>query len=352
MENTEQIKIEHFVVHILDNKTPNLVLSDFECPISEEIQKFLVGYINYTMKSERNRIAKFNRPDNLVEDACNMMLQNPKDFINQSKRAANRLYTIMEADKRISEGDLLVCTYSTKHLSFFQVAIFKIDLTTAFFHDISQTARATSIVIRPRENAFPPPANLQKCVSIRPPEPEEARKDYDLVILDNQISAIEEGPSVRNFFCKTFLDCRLVLNDRDRTKRFRKITEEWLREKEEEGQISDREADNMRNLSIQTLLSGVINIPSFANVTITDDELRKGYMNNMREKGLPDMQFTPDPPTVQKYTKKRKFKGDHGLYIEVNAKNFDDVVEIKPRGPDNKKTIIIRTINWREVDRK
>lgn len=352
MENTYKIKIEHFIIHILDNKTETLTLSDFECPITEEIKDFLIDYINYTLNSERNRIARFIRPNNFIEDASNEILSNPGKFIDQSQIIATYLFGIMTSDKRISKGDLLICIYSIRDEHYSKVAIFKVDLMKAFFHNIEKSGTKTSITIDLKPNAFPPPADLQKCVSIQPFKPEEFRKEFDLIILDNQISSVTEEPSVRNFFCKLFLNCNLVLNDRDRTKHFMKFTEKWIRENLKNKDISDSLADKMRDLSSATLQAQIISVPDFAAALLPTKELQDDYIQFTKENGLPDMVFTPDPLVAGKLTKKRRFEGDFGLYIEVDSDKFDDVISIESDREDAYKIIIIKTIKWNEVPHK
>jgi nucleoid-associated protein YejK len=348
-----KIEIEHFIVHVLDNQTPKIVLSDAECPILPEIQNLLLNYIKYSLKTVRKRVGRFKQPANLVENASILMLKNPQiNFIDQSQKIAEHLYTIMAADKRISRGDLLVCTYSEEDSDFSMVAIFKVDLTTAFFRNVTQSAGKTSITIQPRTDAFPPPGDLQKCVFVQPMEPEKARKDYDLTILDNQISAIEDRPGIANFFCRTFLDCELALTDKRRAILFGKFTEKWLEKKEKEGVLAPDEVMTMKKFLRQAFKSDVINVPNFATIAITNEELRRDYLEYLRDNGLHDLEITPafppSPREIRKFTIKT-FEGDCSLRIEIDADCFEEMVEVGKPGSDNIRTITIRTANWKEV---
>ena len=348
MQEMGKIEIEHFIIHILDNKAPNLILSDEECEITPTVQRFLTEYIGYTWTSTGTKIARFRRSGNLVEDACNIMLEDPGVFVDQSREIADYLYKIMIRDRRISPGDLLICTFSAENMESPIVAIFKVDPAPAYFHEIRVEDGKTSVSIQEAPNALPHHSDLQKCVFVHFPDP-EARKYFDLAILDTQISKLEERASEDNFFCKTFLNCALVLNDRDRTILFRKFTEKWLKSKKNKKEITDIEADTIGMLSIQTLKSPLINVPMFAQVAIPRAELQKDYLDYIHKKGLLDNQFTPDPITVDQYTKKRRFTGDGGLYVEVNADQFQNIITVGPQGPNGITQITIRTINWREV---
>jgi len=345
MKNPQNITISRLIIHILDNQKspPKSVLSDNECALSDHITEFFTSHIQKSLADDRAKIASFREPNGRVSRLANDVLQHNDHFVQNSKELANLLFAPMRQNRAISAGDMVVCVYAAQNLPGKFLGIFKMDLAEAFRHKVVVQGRRTNIQITPLTNVLPgPEQKLQKCVFIRPPDPE-----FDMVVLDNQIVRLSDRAGVANFFCKTFLDCNLSQTDRDKTKLFQTITTKWVSEREKEGRLDQAQADAIADTAIQAIRSNVVNIPQFASTVIPDSELRQDYQETLRQKTLHDAEFAPDKEYVQKITTKKRYVADFGVTVSGDAEHFDEVVAVdNTRDANGQLTVTIKTTRW------
>jgi nucleoid-associated protein YejK len=345
MKNPQHITISSLIVHILDNQKapPKAVLSDDECVLSAHITDFFISHIEKSLSDDRAKVASFRQSDGRVSQLAKDTFKNGGHFVQNSKDLANLLFTPMGQNRAISAGDMVVCVYTAENLPGKFLGIFKMDLAEAFRHKVVTQGRQTSIQITPLTNVLPgPEQKLQKCVFIRPPDPE-----YDMVVLDNQIVHLSDRPGVANFFCKTFLDCNLSQTDRDKTKLFQTLTSKWASDREKEGRLDQAQADVIVDTAIQAIRSDVVNIPQFAGAVIPDQALRQDFQETLRQKTLQDAEFVPDKEYVQKITTKKRYIADFGITVSGDAEQFDKVVGVgNVRDANGQITVTIKTTRW------
>jgi len=345
MKNPQNINISKLIIHILDNQKqpPKSVLSDNECSLSAHITEFFISHIQKSLADDRAKIASFRDPNGRVSRLANDILQHEDHFVQNSKELANLLFVPMSQNRAISAGDMAVCVYAAGNLPGKFLGIFKMDLAEAFRHRVITQGRRTNIQITPLTNVLPgPEQKLQKCVFIRPPDPE-----FDMVVLDNQIVHLSDRPGVANFFCKTFLDCNLSQTDRDKTKLFQTVTAKWVNEREKEGRLDQAQADAIVDTAIQAIRSDVVNIPQFAGAVIPDQALRQDFQEILRQKTLQDAEFNPDKEYVQKITTKKRYVADFGITVSGDAEYFDAVVRVgSARDANGQLTVTIKTTRW------
>src|SRR6266478_208443 len=284
MKKPENINISKLIIHILDNQKdpPKSVLSDNVCKLTPHLTDFFASHIQKSLSDDRAKTAAFSRPNGGVSQLINDILQREKHFVQNSKELANLLFAPMSQNRAISAGDMVVCVYEAQNLPGKFLGIFKMDLAEAFRHKVETQGRQTNIQITPLANVLPgPDQRLQKCVFVRPPNP-----DYDMVVLDNQIVHVSDRPGVANFFCKTFLDCSLSQTDRDKTKLFQRLTSNWVNAREKEGKLEQAQADVIADAAIQAIRSEVVNIPRFAGAVIADPLLREDFQESLRQRTL------------------------------------------------------------------
>src|SRR5262249_51710131 len=72
MRDAHTITVEKLIVHILDNSvsSPEPVLSNHECEITDDIAKFFAAHIEQSISEDRAKVAKFKRPDAQVKVCC------------------------------------------------------------------------------------------------------------------------------------------------------------------------------------------------------------------------------------------------------------------------------------------
>jgi hypothetical protein len=344
MKDPQQIAISKLIVHILNNQKapPTPFLSDNECKLTPHLTDFFASHIRKSLSDDRAKVASFTPSNGPVAKLANNILKHPAQFIDNSQELAKLLFQPMTQNRAISAGDMVVCLYTAQNLPDTFLGIFKMDLAEAFRHEIVTQGRRTNIQITPLTDVLPgPDQKLQKCVFIRPTNP-----DYDMVVLDNQIVHVADRPTVANFFCKTFLACELAQTDRDKTKLFQTATTKWVAEREKENRIDQSQADAIVATAAQAIRSDVVNVPEFARTVIAEPVLRQDFQESV-QKTLKDPEFTPDHEYAQKVTTKKRYIADHGIIVSGPTEHFDDVVKVDWNlDADRNITVTIKTRRW------
>lgn len=353
MQDGATIKLVKLAIHVLDNtnQSSEPILSDKECEISSEINDFFVAHTQNSIVDENAKRAVFSRTDAVVKTSSDRVFERANRFIASSKRMAEALFTPMRQTRSISPGDLAVCLCSAENAdSQFVtngqfIGIFKMDLTSAFTHVIRKSGDEVTIQIKAQENVLPSPKQrLQKCVFIRPSQADQ----YDMIILDNQIAHLHDAAGVANFFSRTFLQAELWQSNRDKTRMFRSLTAQWIKQHYDE--FLPDQADTLTNGARQVILSDApVNLHEFANVLIPSEPLRQNYLQFLRENRLEDAEFSPDKQYALQATKRKKYKAEGGLTVAGDADEFDQLVTINPeRDAQNRFTVTIKTTRWIE----
>jgi 37-kD nucleoid-associated bacterial protein len=348
MRDPQGITIKRLVVHILNNQKdpPTMVVSDEECGILPGVNSYFASHIQNSLADEKAKIAKFTRRNGAVRGLCHQVFQDGDCFLANSRLLAEQLFAPMRQTRAISPGDMVVCLYVAQNLNSNFIGIFKMDLSEAFTHDVRKQDGKVRIQITPQENVLPSTKQrLQKCAFIRP-----ASNDYDMVILDNQISHLTESSGVANFFCRTFLECELWQTDREKTRLFRRLTTKWVDSHYD--QLGAQQADVMTTGARQAIRSDSVNVREFARTLIPDPHLRADYERYMEDNNLHDVEFTPDQRYAEQVTQKKKYRGDGGIIVSGDADQFDELVHVDTT-PDaqNRITVTIKTTRWTEQSR-
>jgi hypothetical protein len=353
MPDGATIKLVKLAIHILDNTkdSPEPTLSDKECEITPEINDFFVAHTRNSIVDDNSKRAVFSRPDAIVKTSSERIFERTSRFLASSKRMAEALFTPMRQTRSISAGDLAVCLCTAENADgqFVSnghfIGIFKMDLTSAFTHVIRKSGDEVTIQIKPQDNVLPSPKQrLQKCVFIR----QSQANQYDMIILDNQIAHLHDAVGVANFFSRTFLQAELWQTDRDKTRLFRSLTAQWIKQHYDE--FLPDQADTLTSGARQAILSDApINLRQFSNVLIPNEPLRLNYLQFLRDNRLEDAEFSPDKQYAQQVTKRRKYKAEGGLTVSGDADEFYQLVTVNnERDAQNRFTITIKTTRWIE----
>lgn len=349
MREAQNIRIKKLIIHILDNSKAltEPKLSNYECDMTDDIGAFFADHIQQSLAEDKARVAKFRVANGLVKVCCDDIFNRPARFIANSKKLAEALFVPMTQLRQISSGDFAICLYSadveSKEQTF--IGMLKMDFKSAYKHAIRGTENDPSIQLVRQKDLLPSPdQRVQKCVFIRPSQPDQ----YDMVILDNQIKTIHEAAGSANFFSKTFLDAELGLTDTDKTRLFKTLTSEWV----EKNYVSlpAEQAHNVTQSASEAIRSDSVNVREFADVVIPDASLRQDYLSHLRQKRLVDTEFTPDREFAEKVTKRKKFKADGGLIVSGETGDFDRLVTVDfEKDAQNRFTVTIKTTRWTEI---
>lgn len=345
MRDIGEIKLDKVIIHIVDGKKKNLTLSEKELDLKStpKVSEYFSGHIQSCLKDTALKAARFEGTDSPVKKWCDNLLTG-KNFVELSKKIASRLYDVVEKDQRIASGDLAVCLYKSQKQDRQYLAVLKIDPSEVFQHQKEKTKNGTFVNVKIIGDAMPTTRErLQKCAFI---QSSTSKPDYEILLLDRQ--AATDAAEVAAFFSGKFLSAVLVNDDRERTKHFAKALMECknqLRPK-----LTDKQNESLETQVAAALVSEQINVETFVE-SLRIPEPTKQEARNIIIGQLTDLEFKLDQEITARMLKKRKFRGDHGLRVQIDADFFEQVIKVTPVTKQGREVyeITILTEEWRET---
>ncbi|QEK11904.1 nucleoid-associated protein [Crassaminicella thermophila] len=340
MRNTDAVIIKKAIVHILDRNADAPILTDFEQEVQEDIHEFLEKHIIKSLQDEENKKAKFRGGLSIVKDACLEIFRDEEQFVKCSQEIANQLFKAMKSNNNISSADLVVCLYTASDKNY--IGILKLDYKKSFIHEIEYVDDKFKISIVPQMISLPGMSQrLQKCAFVKEINEDD---EYDLIVLDNQVYGKDEDAEIARFFVNNFLNCNVLIDNRDKTKLFKKVTEKWTRKNLKE---DIEKAQEVREEAIASLKNcAEIDLEKFTqNVFGNDVEMQQNFIQHLDQEGLKLEAFDIDKSWVEKKMKKRIMKTDTGIEIKGEYEDLEDKMKFEiVRNGDGTINIIIKNV--------
>ncbi len=349
MSDTSQLAIRKMIVHKVDHKNYDApLLSDLESPITDEVGSFVRQHIASNREHKRARTAQFLEPSDDMETTCALcdnILADPESLVQRSKEIATRLFQTMSGDRRISAGDLVVCTFVEGGDSDSEwLALLKMDPEDGFVGEREEVNGQIRVVLR-RVPEILPSGELQKCAFILPSNLREER-GYDLIVLDQQAARYGMRRLVASFFLKDFLQCRVGFEKKEQTRAFIYQSQAWVGRKEDTWPIED--IAYFRRRTIGAVQAHVVDVTAFAQEVIQDPDEQEEYLAHMKREGLEELTFEPDPEERERWTEYAWFRGDDGLQVRIKSEAIGEDKTLRWVFDEATNTYIvtIRTANW------
>lgn len=324
MRYLNEISIEDLIIHIVDNKNSNLILSDFPIDISnnQKILEYFNDHVTRSLNDNSSKAAKFTHiHDDEVSGICRDILLNETTFISNSKIIAQKLFDIVNKDMRISPSDLAICIYcDTNNPKNKYLAIMKINPSEVFQHKIEITQdNKTKIDFELTNEAFTK-EKLQKCAFIRELSPRD--EDFDMILLDKQSGLSRDG-DIAKFFAEDFLKIVYAFDSKRRTEDLHKyalLAINRVRHKLTPEKAQD--LDNRLNLALTGkkihLLDWVENLP-------VDDEIQM-EMKELLQENIPDVEFNIDQQVSERLLSRVTYKADYNTRLSIPESHYNDIV--------------------------
>lgn len=334
------ISIDKAVIHVLNREIDNPVLNDYELELTPDVYTFLEKHITKSLADENARKGVFNRGRNIIKEVSEKMFLESEYFIEGSKEIANQLFRAMKTNTNITSTDMIICLFQTSQEK--NIAILKMDYNTTFNHDVEVVENRFKISIKRQDISLPSTnQKIQKSAFIRECKGDE---EYNLIILDNQMSSKNKEESVAQFFLETFLDSELIIDDRVRTQIFKNETEKWIQKKEKEGETL---GENVRNI-VNTIVheQDEIDIKAVSNELFEDRHfLKEDYIKNLEEKGLVETKFEIDKEWVEKKLARIKLKTQNDVEISMGYDVFNNIEMFEiVSNSDGSRSIVIKDV--------
>jgi hypothetical protein len=258
MRSIENPEIKKIIIHILDKNSDEPLYSERELELDTPLCEFVSEHIIKGLYDEDNKKAKFYSDNGIVRIATNSIIDGG-NFIEESKKMAQSLFTVIKSNNAIQSCDLIVVEFEANDENF--VGILKMDYQSTVGHDIEFEGDSFNIKVVFEETSLPSTKQKIPCFAyVKKCDPDY----YDMIVKEKPARSIEG--EVVEYFVKDFLGANRVVDDLDKTKIFRKSMESWIRKntKNDVGTAID-----MRNEINDILINSVaVNIKDVADSII------------------------------------------------------------------------------------
>lgn len=349
MPTDSTIALRRVIVHKVDHKMyDEPLLSDLESPVTGEVASFLRQHIYSNRQHRHARAARFLESRGTPPSTCSMcydILDDPGRFVELSRGVATRLFESMREDKRISPGDLIVCTFvEIDDAASEWLGLLKMDPQDGFVGEREEVGGQLRVVLRRVPGVFPT-GELQKCCFILPETLRQGRR-HDLIVLDQQAARYYVQRIVASFFLSDFLNCEVGFDSADVTQAFILHSHDWVAQKE--GVWSADDLARFRRRVVGSAADHLVDAAQLAEEIVSDAGERDEYLDHLRAKGLRELTFEPDPTEGERWARYCYFKGDDDLEIRIrkDAVGAGNTLEWTRDSATNKHIVTIRTANW------
>jgi nucleoid-associated protein YejK len=357
MRNAQNIHIcnDEVMIHVLDpknNKPPFLSTRPNSLLDDNDLAEFFLGHITNGLKDSTSKSAKFLHNDNdKPSGLCSGLLNQTIDLITGSQQLANCLNEVMDNNHVIASGDLVVCYFEAENYPNTRfLALFKVDPSKTLLREPLLDEEGHAYVdLRVKPNALPTTKErLQKCVFIRPHEPEDP--DFDMLLLDRQTSKSNDN-GIAKFFIEDFLDAEYSLNATQRTEKLYKAL--IASQNIIKNRLTQEERMDLDTRIRSAVTAQFINIDLWIEQLPLSDEIKQAF-NQEIQKVLIDREFELDREKGAEFTRRRIFKGEYNLKLSIDATGYERMVTDEgiitndPSRPPYHR-IVIETEKWDEI---
>jgi len=341
-------KIGSAVLHVVDNRIPQLALADEALSLDADRVIFLRTHIVKSI--DQSSVAVFNdRGSNEVSLSSERVFAKPSALLTESKRLATRLFDFMKP-RTINPGTFWTITFGSENSSSYLALIKMDDIPTFRYEPVNEKGK-NIINLSKLSHALPNlKMKLDKAAFIIPAATEGF--DYELRVLDKKLP--EEA--VATYFTE-FLSFHAPQTDLEKTRIFVTAVESWI--KQNSAELPDTMTEQQLRELKRSYLSNnrEISLKRFAKAAFGDKypKLRAGLVAHLREEGLRDPKFKVHETEWSKHSGRLAYRltsgsGKTARTVEIRG-DLDAVrtmVEIKERTPNDQQYHAIITADQLE----
>jgi ATP-dependent exoDNAse (exonuclease V) alpha subunit len=356
MRDATNITIHELIIHILDPQGQGLILSNVPVPLEQDaaLVDYFTRHILTSLRDGGIKSARFrNINPEQPSGVCRGILRDEISLVDGSQRLARDLYAILERDRRITSGDLAVCTFAAGNYpdeTF--LGIMKVDPGQIFQHILRKDARGNTYVSFESVSQAFTSERLQKCAFVQPLVPRHP--EFDMLLLDRQRRE-ETAPAglgaIARFFSETFLDAEESYDARKYTETvFRSLVEAGNLVRE---QLSEDENVSLEANILQAVSAPRLNLDQWLDKLPLADGIKQEIDQSISPR-VPAREFPIDHAVSQQLVRKVRYRGEGGLKLEVPMENLYQLVVSEEYITDDADRppyyrIVIETEEWKRI---
>lgn len=314
MRYLESVHVTKAVAHVLDKRLEEPLLGVDETELTEDLHEFFMKHILRSLRTDEAEKACFVG-DGAVKQLIYEIFQDEDKMLENSQEMARRLFAIVKPIEGIASGDVAMVLFNSGEARY--LAVLKLDYQKSYSHEVEYVNEAFNVKLVAQDIGLPlTHQKLTACAFIKEDQSDDS---YDMILLEK--SSGEEGP---RWFMHRFLGADKRLDQRDKTKLFRKNVEQFARQSLKND--LDKALEVREQLNEELLGSAFIDLDSFAETLFSpSSEAKEKFDKKMESAGLLDGdKLEVDRNWVANKMKNRTIKTDTGFTLRGEYEFFDD----------------------------
>lgn len=331
--NQEEIIIRRGIVHILEGELGYPVYSEEELSISPEIDEFFTAHLFKLLSGDDLKKCYFSEEEPsevyaLVKDF------REEELVPASKKLADVLYQIMNANVSIPNGDLAVLTFSVQETMY--LALLKMNYKESYVHMTSAAENGNVNQIICYQSTLPATgAKLSEAVLIN-------LSDYSVQIVEKKYDV--NGVKV-NYLSELFLHCQTSMSSKSKLSIVTKAVEQVNKKHYPEEPVKQMEAKSIIKKEIQD--TGSVNVEKISEKIYGDaPEIKEEFDAKMEKYHMEKAEVTPKSEAAKRKFEKQYLKTDTGIEINIPMEQYQDANQVEfITNVDGTISVLIKNIN-------
>lgn len=329
----EDIIIRRGIVHILDGELGYPVYSEQELELSPDCNDFFRAHIFRLMSGDDMKKCSFSETEQspvytIVKEFCE------ENLVEDSKRMADELYRIMNANVSIPSADLAVVTFQTggqKYLS-----LLKMNYKESFVHmtNAMETGNVNNI-IRYRSTLPGAGTKLSEAVIIN-------LQDFSVRIVEKKYEV--NGEKI-NYLSELFLQCHAAMSDKTKLAVVTRAVEQVNKKHFSEEPVKQMEAKSILKKEIED--HGGIRVEAISEKIYGNvPEIKEEFDSKMEKYHMEKAEVKPQSEQTTRKFEKQYLKTDTGIEINIPMEQYQDINQVEfITNADGTISVLIKNIN-------
>ena len=329
----DDIIIRRAIVHIMDGALGYPVYSEEELSLSPDINDFFRGHIYKLLAGDDLKKCYFS------EDEPSQVYELVKAFkeenlIEVSKKLADDLYQIMNANLAIPSGDFAVVTFQTQGIQY--LALLKMNYKESFVHMTQSQENGNVNQIICYQSTLPAvSAKLSEAVLIN-------LSDFSVQIVEKKY---EINGAKMNYLSEIYLKCKASMSSKTKLAIVTKAVEQVNKKHYAEEPVKQMEAKSIIKKEIED--TGAINVEKISEKIYGNaPEIKEEFDAKMEKYHMEKSEVKPQSEATTKKFEKQYLKTDTGIEINIPMEQYQDANQVEfLTNPDGTISVIIKNIN-------
>lgn len=341
----DEIIIRKGIVHILDAELGYPVFSEEVLDLSPDINDFFRGLIYKIMSGDEMKKCFFDgaaveeteteAPAYPQTDVYALVKQfSEENMIEDSKKLAQALYDIMNANITIPSADFGVVTFQVHSVQY--LGLLKMNYKESYVH-MTQNEEGKNInrIIRYRSMLPSATTKLSEAVIID-------LSDYSVQIIEKKYEI--NGNKV-NYLSEMYLHCHAAMSSKTKLDIVVNAVKQVNKKHYSEEPVKQLEAK--RVIKEQMEETGSVSVEKVSEKLYGDvPQIKEEFDKKMEKYHMETAQVTPQSERTTKKFEKQYLKTDTGIEINIPMEQYQDVEQVEfITNPDGTISVLIKNIN-------